>query len=302
MSKRHLLMLLMIITIGLLLTSPSTVGPSSTVTAVHHPSLKLPNSRLTTNLELNSWWNNSFEYRIPVNITEPGVVDRDRWPINVYVTFPENHAYNGSIRVLYWNGTHWIGPLIAQVWNKTYYSGTNYLKSATVTFLVNVSKGNSEIYYIYYSKEDVGTISFEPMVTYEYLGSNEYKFNGTTYSVQTVYSQGGKIGYIWSLITGDEIGNKGDGGNTGGPAHWNPDGSNIGSTTTTPIEVVGIVEKGPIFIKYKTVAKFSASTTAKSVIEYTFYWWGWITETNSSDSSGDDWGTYRNNEWVFDPY
>ena len=302
MSKRHLLMLLIVITIGLLLISPSTVGPSSTVTTVHRPSLRLPDSRLTANLELNSWWNNSFEYRVPVNITEPGVVNRDRWPVDVYLTFPENHAYNGSIRVLYWNGSHWIGPLIAQVWNETYYSGTNYLKSATVTFLVNVSKGDSEVYYIYYSKEDVGTISFEPMVTYEYLGSSQYEFNGTTYSVQTVYSQGGKIGYIWSLITGDEIGNKGDGGNTGGPAHWNPDGSNIGSTTTTPIEVVGIVEKGPIFIKYKTVAKFSASTTAKSVIEYTFYWWGWITETNSSDSSGDDWGTYRNNEWVFDPY
>ena len=303
MSKRHLLMLLMVITVGLLLISSSTAGPSSTVATVHRPSLRLPDPQLTANLDVNSWWNNSFEYRVSVNITEPGVVSRDRWPVDVYLTFPENHAYNGSIRVLYWNGSHWIGPLIAQVWNKTYYSGTNYLKSATVTFLVNVSKGGSEVYYIYYSKEDVGTISFTPMVTYEYLGTNNYRFNGTTYSAQTVSSQGGKIGYIWSRITGDEIGTKGDNGDTNGPAHWNPDGG-LGSTTNSyPINIVGVVESGPVFIKYKTIASFTSSNPDdRSVIEYTFYWWGWITETNSSDASGNDWSWYRNNEWVFDPY
>ncbi|MGQ4832661.1 MAG: MSCRAMM family protein [Candidatus Asgardarchaeia archaeon] len=253
--------------------------------------------------ELMSWWNESFEYRIKISITEKAGVNFDLYPINVFLEFEYGHAQKNSIRVLYWDGSEWVGPIISQVWNKTLYSGGVYLKSATVTFLANLTAYSTVDYYIYYSKYDRGSIKFKEMVSgYESSpGSQDYYFEGTYYKVLTNHLKGGKIYQLWHKSTGQEIGNPGSPGDTTYPTHYDPYASQLGHTYGTAINVEGIIEDGPIFIKYHATASFSGSYDDKAEIYYTFYWFGWITEINSSCNDQVDWNYYYPNLWIFDP-
>jgi len=64
-----------------------------------------------------------------------------------------------------------------QTWNVTYYTGTEFIQAARVSFKVNVSQGQTEKnYYIYYADEDVGTISYPDF----------YPFTYTTYTYSLI--------------------------------------------------------------------------------------------------------------------
>lgn len=255
------------------------------------------------NTEATSWWNKSFEYRVKISITERANLSITLFPINVYLEFEENHAHKDSIRVLFWDGNNWIGPLISQVWNKTFYDDGIHLKSATVTFLVNLTEYETVNYYIYYSKYDRGTISFTPMVQgYEDESiDNDYWFQGKYYKVYTNHLRNGKIEKLWHLITNNEIGNPGSPGNTYFPTHYDPYSTALGNTYGAAINVEGITESGPIFIKYHTTAQFSGSYDDKAEITYTFYWFGWVVEVNSSCNDDVDWSYFYSIWWMFDP-
>ncbi|MBD3158947.1 MAG: hypothetical protein GF309_09185 [Candidatus Lokiarchaeota archaeon] len=123
-----------------------------------------------------SWWNSTFLYRRYYNITEPGIGDRQLSPVHLYLTFEDGHCYDGSIRVGYYDGGSWE-MLPFQTWNVTYYTGTDFVKSARVSFKINVSEGMTEKnYYVYYADDDVGTVGYPDF----------YPFTYTTYTYSLI--------------------------------------------------------------------------------------------------------------------
>ncbi|MHA2014270.1 MAG: hypothetical protein ACTSUH_00735, partial [Candidatus Thorarchaeota archaeon] len=115
-----------------------------------------------------SWWNVSFIYRRYLNITEPNVYPRTQIPVHLYLTFELGHCYRNSMRVLYYNNPSWT-ELPFQIWNTTYDTTGNYILSTRVTFLANVSQNETEKnYYVYYSKNDVGSVSYPDFYPFVY--------------------------------------------------------------------------------------------------------------------------------------
>ncbi len=107
-----------------------------------------------------TWWNSTFIYRRYFNFTEPDVSDRSNVPVHLYLTFDDEHCYRDSIRVMHYNEPGWSAQEF-QVWNITYYPGSTYVKSARVSFMVDVDKNTVEDnVYIYYAKQDVGSVSY----------------------------------------------------------------------------------------------------------------------------------------------
>ncbi|TFF91158.1 hypothetical protein EU545_05365, partial [Candidatus Thorarchaeota archaeon] len=115
------------------------------------------------------WWNSSFIYRRYLNFTEPDVSPRTNVPVHLYLTFTSGHCYRDSIRVEYYDDPGWT-DLPFQTWNTTYEG--NFILSTTVSFMVNVSRDSTEMnYYLYYAKEDVGSVShptFYPFIYRSY--------------------------------------------------------------------------------------------------------------------------------------
>ncbi|MHA1362807.1 MAG: hypothetical protein ACTSP1_09835, partial [Candidatus Freyarchaeota archaeon] len=70
----------------------------------------------------------------------------------VNLTFDNGHCANNSIRVLYYNQTtsSWV-EVPSQVENVTYYPGGSYIENCRLVFLVNVTKGGTSTYYVYYN-------------------------------------------------------------------------------------------------------------------------------------------------------
>ncbi|TFG33717.1 hypothetical protein EU527_07070 [Candidatus Thorarchaeota archaeon] len=110
-----------------------------------------------------SWWNSTFIYRRYFNFTEPNVSDRTNTPVHLYLTFEDQHCYANSIRVMFYNSTgglHW-SEVPFQTWNTSYYADLEFVKSTRVSFSLDVAKNSREgNYYIYYAKEDVGSVSY----------------------------------------------------------------------------------------------------------------------------------------------
>ena len=92
--------------------------------------------------DLYTYWNN----RIEVNITEPNIADRVNEPVNLFLNFDYGSARTGKFRVVFYNGSTWIDAP-TQIWNVT--SIGDYVTSGTITFLTNITKGNTQTYYLY---------------------------------------------------------------------------------------------------------------------------------------------------------
>src|SRR5271157_824984 len=101
---------------------------------------------------IQSWWNANWNYRKMVTFIEPGLMSRDRDPCNIYVTFVGNVARNNSIRLtLFTNTSTWI-EVPSQIWNATFHTSglVTYYTSCTVFFYMNMTRGTTGYYYIYY--------------------------------------------------------------------------------------------------------------------------------------------------------
>jgi hypothetical protein len=115
-----------------------------------------------------NWWNSTYIYRRYFNFTEPDISSRTLSPVHLYLTFTEGHCYRNSIRVAYYDDPDWT-LLPFQTWNTTYDATGDYVLSTRVSFMVNVSKGaTEENYYIYYAKEDVGSVSYPDFYPFVY--------------------------------------------------------------------------------------------------------------------------------------
>ncbi|TFF95866.1 carboxypeptidase regulatory-like domain-containing protein, partial [Candidatus Thorarchaeota archaeon] len=122
-----------------------------------------------------TWWNSTFIYRRYFNFTEPDVSERSNLPVHLYLTFEDGHCYRESIRVLSYNGPGSYDELDFQTWNTTFYPGSDFVKSTRVSFIVDVARdGLEDSIYIYYAKEDVGSVDnsgFYPFVYRSYTFS-----------------------------------------------------------------------------------------------------------------------------------
>ena len=137
----------------------TTKTPSSTSNSFETNNLTRDFSNLKAPDE-PPWWNLTYHYRKPIIITEPGAISRTNEPVEVTLTFDAGKAHKNSIRLMYYNGTSWIGPLPVQVKILETYPDPNYIKTANIAFLANVSKSGTETYYIYYTDYSVETISY----------------------------------------------------------------------------------------------------------------------------------------------
>ncbi|MGQ4892372.1 MAG: hypothetical protein ACP6IP_07790 [Candidatus Njordarchaeia archaeon] len=173
---------------------------------VANPILRI-NPMVTWSESPGGWWDTDWEYRINVTITEPGISDRSDWPVDVYVKFTPP-AFKYSIRVIRWDGIQYTETPY-QPWNITYYNST-HISSATITFLVNLLKGSSVKYQIYWSTSYKDLPTYPKRITVDEVSVS----NGIMYvlssseegwSVKLPPDKGGKVMNI-TLPSGDEVG------------------------------------------------------------------------------------------------
>lgn len=127
----------------------------STQATLADTSFQASDTKITKNWQaietLDSWWSGSWQYRKKLTITEPGLMDRLNDPVNLYIDFSSegNVARVNSIRITLFNSStlNW-NEIPSQVWNATNVGGFHI--RCTVLFFVNMTKGDSEVYYIYY--------------------------------------------------------------------------------------------------------------------------------------------------------
>ncbi|MHA1786234.1 MAG: hypothetical protein ACTSVE_13660, partial [Candidatus Helarchaeota archaeon] len=111
-----------------------------------------PNQFATINQSINmstDTWNITWRYKLNLTFTEPGSGERTNWPVDINLNFSNGECINNSIRVLDNNGQE----IPSQVWDVIYYSGTSYIASAKVTFLINILNGETKHYQVWYSDE-----------------------------------------------------------------------------------------------------------------------------------------------------
>ncbi len=165
MDQRYRLLLL----VGFLTLFLLPIGSTSPTKMTTDTLLTLNDGAITSGYQDEaSWWNSTFIYRRYFNFTEPNVSDRTNVPIHVYLTFDEQHCYRDSIRVMEFQDPGWSAKEF-QVWNITYYSGNDFVKSARVSFMIDVNQDTTEdCIYIYYAKQDVGVVSYPSFYPFIY--------------------------------------------------------------------------------------------------------------------------------------
>ncbi len=101
------------------------------------------------------WADESFEYRYELNITEPNVSYRKIWPVTYILYFTNGTCHVNSTRVYEYKGgiqteiaSQINGPIF---WTENSVP-TSYVQSTNISFMVNeLAKGESRLYYVYYS-------------------------------------------------------------------------------------------------------------------------------------------------------
>lgn len=104
---------------------------------------------------VNLWWNYNWNYRMELNVTEPGYSDRKNETATVHLNFGDNHCYNNSIRVAYYNHSTALWVEVPIQLDNVSYNG-NYITACDLMFLCNVTKGGTSTYYVYYTDDYSG--------------------------------------------------------------------------------------------------------------------------------------------------
>jgi len=309
MERKTKAILATLITVILMITILAPLVPQ-------HPTLTLalPQQATTTSKQENippqdatPWWNTTFKYRIPVNVTNNAGVNATI-PVDVYVDFAQlgYTCHKNSLRVQYWNGLTWLPePGIAyQVWNETVNDG--HILKATITFHANVTTYQTTTYYIYFDSADVGAPSFTPQVTATVEGST-ITVTGTYYKAYiNSNSYGGKIFECYNTFYYE-------GNWSQAPFHNNPkftSGKNDRFRWTidgAPFYGPNIIS-GPLFVAVTACANYTRHgpggdqiTTNYVNVTYRFFEWGWICETTTFFTESHDLNYYESCGYSFDP-
>ncbi|MHA1698162.1 MAG: hypothetical protein ACTSWN_04915, partial [Promethearchaeota archaeon] len=142
---------------GINVNNDKSVTLQNSLDSVQNEEIRPSDTIITKNWEaeetLSSWWNASWLYRRKITITEPGLMDRDREPVDIYVEFTGDRARVNSIRLTYFgNDSNWY-EVESQVWNTTMHingTGAQFYDSCTIMFFLNITKNDVDVYYIYY--------------------------------------------------------------------------------------------------------------------------------------------------------
>ncbi|MGY5853530.1 MAG: hypothetical protein RTU92_08205, partial [Candidatus Thorarchaeota archaeon] len=190
MNSKSRIYFLAALAVFLMLPAVNNTSLPTSVTPVVDNALGNTDYQIAGNPDAADWWNSSFIYRRYVNVTEPGMADRNLVPVHLYLEFENGHCYQESIRVLYYTDPDSV-ELPFQIWNTTYDTSGYFILSTRVSFMVNVTLDSyDENYFIYYAKEDVGSVSypnFYPFIyksyTYSLINIASY-YDGNNYIVE----------------------------------------------------------------------------------------------------------------------
>jgi hypothetical protein len=101
---------------------------------------------------LTTWWNVQWQSRKKITFTEPGLMARDREPTTINMTFTGNEARVNSIRLTFFRNTSTWVEIPSQIFNVVTRSNgsATFYASCSVFFFLNMTKSDTEIYYVYY--------------------------------------------------------------------------------------------------------------------------------------------------------
>ena len=117
--------------------------------------------------EVTPWWNETYQYRRIINVTESNSTLRVNYPVDVYLEFEEGVCYDDSLRMV----TDGNIEIPSQTWNKTYWDESSYIISINIVFFANVSLNSTSVYWLYFSDVDVGAPAYPAQVSYGRTGS-----------------------------------------------------------------------------------------------------------------------------------
>ncbi|RLJ04641.1 MAG: hypothetical protein DRP18_04460, partial [Candidatus Aenigmatarchaeota archaeon] len=113
-----------------------------------------PNTLVKLKSVFSDWWNPTFLYRKNITVSETSGTSRNNAPVNITIHFPPGHAYNGSLRLVNSSGT--THPYYIQ----DYSLNGNFYTAATIFFNATVQANSQETYYLYYTNDSVGYVSY----------------------------------------------------------------------------------------------------------------------------------------------
>lgn len=107
--------------------------------------------------QVNSWWNESFRYRVEVNIQEPGISARSNEPVSVWLSFSLGTCSNYSIRVVPGGDPQQAqSDIVSQLYNITYTAPDHYfILSCTISFEVSIPQSSNVNFFVYYTDNAV---------------------------------------------------------------------------------------------------------------------------------------------------
>ncbi|MBI5229626.1 LamG domain-containing protein [Candidatus Micrarchaeota archaeon] len=95
---------------------------------------------------------NTFPFRIQVNASEPGVIERFFEPVDLRLNFT-HYASPESVKVAFYNGSNLV-TVPSQLYNKA--TQGNYVASGNIVFLSSLSASNNWTYFVYYARTGGG--------------------------------------------------------------------------------------------------------------------------------------------------
>ncbi|MBI4176159.1 MAG: DUF2341 domain-containing protein, partial [Candidatus Aenigmarchaeota archaeon] len=216
-------------------------------------------------------WSDSFNgttlrHRVRINISEPNRLDRWYDPVDISMAFNKS-AFNNSIRVAFFNGSHYI-EIPSQVHSKT--ESGNLTSQANVTFLASIGRNQSnQSYYIAWATSSIGSPNYSTDLSL--LQSSPLIFiQNAAYNLTFNSSGGGllqdsrnKLGTNSSLA-----------GTT--PMEFKPDATIVIPPATTfsvrkyPSPSITI-ESGPVFVRYAVNGYLSSNTNYPYNLTMKFY-------------------------------
>ncbi|HLC51401.1 MAG TPA: right-handed parallel beta-helix repeat-containing protein [archaeon] len=249
-------------------------------------------------------WRNStgsvFPFRINTTLRELNQTDRYWYLVDRYYNFTFNNAssaHNGSIRVTYSNGSHYI-EIPSQLHNITQDSN-GLVSAANLAFLISMSKAATQDLSIYFARSDLGAVSYPTDLAYGNLSLNITNISTVNYILQFNRSAGGVFFDLFNS-THNLTSNR--------PIQNSPEAKFASASTPCNIKDVPSPNfysvTGPIFIRYSAYAQLG-SCAIDYVKNYTIYSHTdyFQDETNISTTYGStqSWDYYTDHEMRLSP-
>jgi len=232
---------------------------------------------------------NDFPFRIRINLSEPGIVDRFFEPIDLHLNFSYK-ANENSIRVALFNGTNLI-EIPSQVYNLTFQNG--YVIAGNVVWLTSLSKGENRTYYIYYSRSDFGSPNYSTDLNIT-NNSDFIEIQNINYKIILNKTKGGVIQEIYSK--------KGRNKNLGGlnPMQLSPevsDGINVYRASSVSNPSITL-KNMPFLTIYQVEADIGVAF--HYILKYKFYshTYYFILESNVTPKGSGTWIYYEDQKFV----